>query len=397
MHGLALGGVDLDHGAGRGSGNLGVDLVGGDLDDRLVFRDGIALLLVPFQDGALGDRVAHRRHDDLDRGVDCHLGVSGYLFRSCPGRPCPLPDAAFLQMKPRLPANGPTPPTTATITPSQGGITRRLTAARQSSDMTIQPHAVHPPEHGHEVLAARDRRPQQHGVDDRVRVGAVAQDGPAQDRAHASSDAIRRSAGSASPPASRRDPRGHHACASCSASRRDLGAVGQPGQADEHRQPVGQADERLDGQALGRDRPLLLELARQRLRPGPRRPRPRRRRRAPSARPTSRPTARAARPASGRRRRASRTAPRASTTRRRAPAAATSASAAAPALAARRRRGSRRAVRRSRRGRRAAVASAAIAASAASRPAAAGRRLLAPAAGDLAGLPGSAGEDAGGR
>ena len=38
-----------------------------------------------------------------------------------------------------LPANGPTPPITATITPSQGGITRRFTAARQSSDITIQP------------------------------------------------------------------------------------------------------------------------------------------------------------------------------------------------------------------------------------------------------------------
>ena len=38
--------------------------------------------------------------------------------------------------KPAVPAKGPTPPTTATITPSQSGITRRLTASMQSSDMT---------------------------------------------------------------------------------------------------------------------------------------------------------------------------------------------------------------------------------------------------------------------
>ena len=42
-------------------------------------------------------------------------------------------------MKPMLPANGPTPPMTTTVTPSQSGITRRRTAAMQSSDMTIQP------------------------------------------------------------------------------------------------------------------------------------------------------------------------------------------------------------------------------------------------------------------
>ena len=85
VHGVALGGVDLDHGARRGRGNFGVDLVRRDLDDRLVFRDGIAFLLVPFQDGSLGDRVPHRRHDHLDRGVDCHLGISGYLFHGGPG------------------------------------------------------------------------------------------------------------------------------------------------------------------------------------------------------------------------------------------------------------------------------------------------------------------------
>ena len=55
-----------------GDGNLGVDLVRRDLDDGVVDRDGIADLLVPLQDGALGDRVAHRRHDHFHRGINSH-------------------------------------------------------------------------------------------------------------------------------------------------------------------------------------------------------------------------------------------------------------------------------------------------------------------------------------
>ena len=47
--------------------------------------------------------------------------------------------------------------------------------------------------------------------------------------------------------------------------RRDLGARGQPGLADEHDQLVGQADERLAAHALGRDRPLLAQLAHERV------------------------------------------------------------------------------------------------------------------------------------
>ena len=76
--GVALGGVVLHHHAGDRGGDLGVDLVGGDLDDRLVERDGVALLLVPLEDGAFGDGIAHRRHDNLHRarastaiGVNC--------------------------------------------------------------------------------------------------------------------------------------------------------------------------------------------------------------------------------------------------------------------------------------------------------------------------------------
>ena len=59
-------GEDLGHGARGGRRHLGVDLVGGDLDDRLVGRDRVADRLGPLEHDALGDRLAHRRHDDVD-------------------------------------------------------------------------------------------------------------------------------------------------------------------------------------------------------------------------------------------------------------------------------------------------------------------------------------------
>ena len=65
-HGVAGLGEDLGHRAARGRGDLGVDLVGGDLDDRLVGLDRVADLLGPLEHVALGDRLAHLRHDDVD-------------------------------------------------------------------------------------------------------------------------------------------------------------------------------------------------------------------------------------------------------------------------------------------------------------------------------------------
>ena len=64
---LARLGEDLGERAGGGRGHLGVDLVGGDLDDRLVVLDAVADLLGPLEDRALGDRLAHRGHRDVDR------------------------------------------------------------------------------------------------------------------------------------------------------------------------------------------------------------------------------------------------------------------------------------------------------------------------------------------
>ena len=78
VDGVALGDVDLHDGAGGGRGHLGVDLVGRDLDERLVLGDRVALLLVPLQDGAVGDRLTHRRHGHFHRGVDRHVSLRPY-------------------------------------------------------------------------------------------------------------------------------------------------------------------------------------------------------------------------------------------------------------------------------------------------------------------------------
>src|SRR5699024_1881410 len=53
---------DRGQGAGHGGWDLGVDLVGGDLKQRLVDLDLVALGLQPLRDRALGDRLTERRH-----------------------------------------------------------------------------------------------------------------------------------------------------------------------------------------------------------------------------------------------------------------------------------------------------------------------------------------------
>ena len=50
-----------------GDGHLGVDLVGRDLDERLVDLDRVADLLEPLEDRAFGHRFAHLGHGDLRR------------------------------------------------------------------------------------------------------------------------------------------------------------------------------------------------------------------------------------------------------------------------------------------------------------------------------------------
>jgi hypothetical protein len=55
---------------------LGVDLVGGDLDDRVALFDGVALGDVPLEDDALGHRLAHLGHWDLHGGRLWHLSFA---------------------------------------------------------------------------------------------------------------------------------------------------------------------------------------------------------------------------------------------------------------------------------------------------------------------------------
>jgi hypothetical protein len=58
---------DLLNRARNGRWDLGVDLVRGDLDERVVNRNAVTGLHTPLQHGALGDRVAHLREGDVDQ------------------------------------------------------------------------------------------------------------------------------------------------------------------------------------------------------------------------------------------------------------------------------------------------------------------------------------------
>ena len=66
------GGEDPHERAARGRRDLGVDLVGRDLDDRLVGGDALALGPVPLEDRSLGHRIAHPGHHYRHRRPDSH-------------------------------------------------------------------------------------------------------------------------------------------------------------------------------------------------------------------------------------------------------------------------------------------------------------------------------------
>src|SRR6185436_5291030 len=55
--------------AGGGSRNLGVDLIGRDLEDRLIALHLVAHFLQPPRKCAFGDGLAHLRHEDV---YTCH-------------------------------------------------------------------------------------------------------------------------------------------------------------------------------------------------------------------------------------------------------------------------------------------------------------------------------------
>jgi hypothetical protein len=70
--GLAFLDADLGHHAGGRRRDLRVDLVGGDLEQRLVAIDLVADLLDPADDRAFGNRLAHLGHHNISR----HDGLS---------------------------------------------------------------------------------------------------------------------------------------------------------------------------------------------------------------------------------------------------------------------------------------------------------------------------------
>ena len=73
LDGLAFLDEDLAEDAARVRGDLGVDLVGRDLEQRLVGLDRVADVLQPLRHRSLRDGDAHLGHDDVDDGAGCHL------------------------------------------------------------------------------------------------------------------------------------------------------------------------------------------------------------------------------------------------------------------------------------------------------------------------------------
>ena len=84
-HRLALLDQDLADRSGRGRRQLEVDLVRGDLDDRVVELDRVANLHMPFKDGSLGDRLASGRGDDVDCLLCSHPRMASSLSDSPAG------------------------------------------------------------------------------------------------------------------------------------------------------------------------------------------------------------------------------------------------------------------------------------------------------------------------
>ena len=65
VDGVVFVGQDLNQGACHWGRDLGIDLVGGDLEQWLIDLDLVAWLLQPLGDGALGDRLAEFWHDHV--------------------------------------------------------------------------------------------------------------------------------------------------------------------------------------------------------------------------------------------------------------------------------------------------------------------------------------------
>ena len=90
LGGLVLGDDDLLEDPGERGGNLGVDLVGGDLDQGLVDGDLVADFLEPAGDSAFGDALTESRHLHGVRHGFSSLpwSTSGYVVRLVLGQLC---------------------------------------------------------------------------------------------------------------------------------------------------------------------------------------------------------------------------------------------------------------------------------------------------------------------
>ena len=145
----ALLGEQLGDGAGRGGGQLHVDLVGGDLDDRVAVVDGVADLDRPLQDGALGDRLAaggRRDVDDLARRVDRSLRgrttpVAVAAVGRCP--PSPAPAAISASTEPTCTVS-PSAKWIATMVPLAGAGTSASTLSVETSTRISSASMVSP-------------------------------------------------------------------------------------------------------------------------------------------------------------------------------------------------------------------------------------------------------------
>src|SRR5699024_7941572 len=74
LDGVVLFGHYLQQNAGNRGGDLGINLVGGHLEQRLIHLYLVANLLQPLGDGALSDRFAQLGHfDGLRHGVEAPL------------------------------------------------------------------------------------------------------------------------------------------------------------------------------------------------------------------------------------------------------------------------------------------------------------------------------------
>ncbi len=143
---------DLRDRSRDGSRQLGVDLVGGDLDQRVVHRHRVAGLDEPLQHGALGHGVAHLRDGHVDElGLGRRLGVAPAARG---GSPLPAP-APLRPRPPRSHRGRPPPARWSRARPgSWSASRRRAPAPRRRPCRSTPPRAARRPPRGRRPASA---------------------------------------------------------------------------------------------------------------------------------------------------------------------------------------------------------------------------------------------------